>query len=83
MWYNCNKKEGDSMGRTSTAAKQRYNAKAYERVYLTIKKGKKALIERRAELLGLSVNAYLVGLIDRDTAGLDLSAPAADQDGGE
>lgn len=71
------------MGRTSTAAKQRYNAKAYERVYLTVKKGKKALIERRAELLGLSVNAYLVGLIDRDTAGLDLSAPAADQNGGE
>lgn len=71
------------MGRTSTAVKQRYNAKAYERVYLTVKKGKKALIERRAELLGLSVNAYLVSLIDRDTAGLDLSAPAADQNGGE
>lgn len=32
-----------------------------------------------AELLGLSVNAYICGLIDSDTAGLDLSAPAADQ----
>ena len=71
------------MSKTSAKVKNRYNAKAYDRVYLTVKKGKKALIERRAELLGLSVNAYLVGLIDRDTTGLDLSAPAADQNGGE
>ena len=71
------------MSKTSAKVKNRYNAKAYDRVYLTVKKGKKALIERRAELLGLSVNAYLCGLIDRDTAGLDLSSPAADQNGGE
>lgn len=71
------------MSKTSAKVKNRYNAKAYDRVYLTVKKGKKALIERRAELLGLSVNAYICGLIDHDTAGLDLSAPAADQNGGE
>lgn len=71
------------MGKTSAAVKNRYARKAYDRILLQIKKGRKEQIQRRAELLGLSVNAYLVGLIDRDTAGLDLSAPAADQDGGE
>lgn len=71
------------MSRTSAKVKNRYNAKAYDRIVCLVKKGRKKEIQRRAELLGLSVNAYLVGLIDRDTAGLDLSAPAADQNGGE
>ena len=71
------------MSRTSAKVKNRYNAKAYDRIVCLVKKGRKEEIQRRAELLGLSVNAYLVGLIDRDTAGLDLSAPAADQNSGE
>lgn len=71
------------MSRTSAKVKNRYAAKAYDRIVCIVKKGRKAEIQRRAELLGLSVNAYLVSLIDRDTAGLDLSAPAADQNGGE
>lgn len=71
------------MSKTSAKVKNRYATKAYDRIVCIVKKGRKAEIQRRAELLGLSVNAYLVGLIDRDMAGLDLSAPAADQDGGE
>ena len=71
------------MSRTSAKVKNRYAAKAYDRIVCIVKKGRKEEIQRRAELLGLSVNAYLVSLIDRDTAGLDLSAPAADQNGGE
>lgn len=70
-------------GKTSTAAKRRYNEKAYDRLAITVRRGRRAEIQRRAELLGLSVNGYINSLIDRDTAGLDLSAPAADQDGGE
>ena len=71
------------MSRTSAKVKNRYAAKAYDRIVCIVKKGRKEEIQRRAELLGLSVNAYICGLIDRDTAGLDLSAPAADQTAGE
>lgn len=69
------------MSRTSAKAKNRYATKTYDRIVCIVKKGRKAEIQRRAELLGLSVNAYICGLIDRDTAGLNLSA--AEQNGGE
>ena len=68
-------------GKTSTAAKRRYNEKAYDRLAITVRRGRRAEIQRRDELLGLSVNGYINSLIDRDTAGLDLSAPPAQDDG--
>ena len=71
------------MGKTSAAVKNRYARKAYDRILLQVKKGKKDQIQRRAELLGLSVNGYINSLIDRDTAGLDLSAPPAQGDQGD
>ena len=58
------------MGKTSTASKQKYNKKAYERVVLTVKKGDKEKIIKKASELGKSVNAYIKDLINADTNGM-------------
>lgn len=71
------------MGRTSATVKNRYNKKTYDRINFVTPKGRKQQIQRRAELLGMSVNGYINSLIDRDTAGLDLSAPPAQGDQGD
>ena len=47
-------------------ASKKYNLKAYERIELTVKKGKKDLIKSKASALGLSVNSYINSLIDND-----------------
>lgn len=47
------------MGTTATKAKSKYNAKSYDRVYLTVKKGEKDIIEAAATAAGMSVNAYI------------------------
>ena len=36
-------KEGDNMGKTSTASKQKYNEKAYDRIAGVVKKGTKII----------------------------------------
>lgn len=54
------------MGKTSTASKQKYNEKAYDRIALTVKKGQREVIRARAESLGLSLNAYINKLIEED-----------------
>ena len=54
------------MGKTSTASKNKYNAKAYDQVRVIVKKGKKAEIKAYAENLGMSINAYINKLIDDD-----------------
>ena len=46
------------MGKTSSAAKQRYNEKAYDRLAITIPKGHKATVEEAARAAGESVNQY-------------------------
>lgn len=50
------------------AANNRYNAKAYDRMTLTIRKewGYSALIEERAKELRLSKNEYILQLIEQD-----------------
>ena len=58
------------MGKTSTASKHKYNKKAYERVVLTVKKGDKEKIIKKASELGKSVNAYIKDLINADTNGM-------------
>ncbi len=57
---------GERMGKTSTASKNKYNAKAYDRINLIVPKGDKETIKARAEELGLSLNAYINKLIRDD-----------------
>ena len=44
----------------------RYISKAYDRINLTVPKGKKVAIQNRADALGESVNGYINRLIDTD-----------------
>lgn len=46
------------MGKTSSAVKQRYNEKAYDRLAITIPKGQKATVQAAAEREGESINTY-------------------------
>ena len=43
--------------KASTAAKNRYNAKAYDNLRVVVKKGRKAEIQAHAEAMGESLNA--------------------------
>ena len=54
------------MGKTSAAVKNRYNAKAYDRIALVVKKCKKERIKEKADSCGMSINAYITALIDAD-----------------
>lgn len=44
---------------TSAEVKNRYNAKAYDRIALSVPKGTKAEWQDRAAALGISLNAYI------------------------
>ena len=52
------------MGKTTAAVKNRYNAKAYDRINLVVKKGKKDIIKEHATAQGESVNEYIGRAID-------------------
>ncbi|MCL2054090.1 MAG: antitoxin [Oscillospiraceae bacterium] len=54
------------MSKTSSAVKNRYNAKAYDRITTLVKKGEKEKIKAHAEKLGKSLNAYMNDLIKED-----------------
>lgn len=49
-----------------TKANRKYNEKAYDRIALTVKKGRKEEIKKTAKKNGLSINAYINKLIDDD-----------------
>ena len=51
------------LGRTSSAVKDRYNAKAYDEIKLRVSKGRKAEIKAFADAQGESVNGFLNRLI--------------------
>ena len=53
-------------GKTSAASKNKYNAKAYDRIVISVPKGQKAIIKRYAESKGKSVNAFILGLINAE-----------------
>ena len=53
------------MGRTSSAVKDRYNAKAYEEIKVRVSKGGKARIQSYAEAHGESVNGFINRAIDQ------------------
>ena len=52
------------MGKTSSAVKNRYNKKAYDRINLTVPKGQKEVIKAHAESKGESVNGFIQRAID-------------------
>ena len=58
-------------GKTSNASKMKYNAKAYDRMELIVKKGNREKIKEFAESKGQTVNAYIKKLIS-DDMGIDL-----------
>ena len=55
--------------KTSSAVKQRYNEKAYDRLAITIPKGKKVLVDEYARSCGESING-LVNSFLRDALGM-------------
>ncbi len=48
------------MGKTSSAVKNKWNAKNYDRIALVVPKGEKEIIKSVAEQEGKSVNAYIL-----------------------
>ena len=46
-------------------ASRKYNENNYDRLYITVAKGKKEVIKERAELQGLSLNEYVVKVIEK------------------
>ena len=58
------------MGRTSSAVKDRYNAKAYDEIKVRVNIGRKAEIQSYAEAHGQSVNGFINRAID-ETMGRD------------
>ena len=52
------------MGKASTRAQNKYIAKAYDRINLTVPKGKKETIQAHAAAQGESVNGFINRAID-------------------
>ena len=59
------------MAKASTTAKNKYNAKAYDRIALQVKKDMREELRKVAESKGLSLNSYIKDLLQKDS-GLDL-----------
>lgn len=51
-------------GTAQTRAKNKYNAKAYDRIALQVKKGRREVIRAHAEAHGESVNGFVNRAID-------------------
>lgn len=47
-------------------ATAKYNAKAYDRIEIKVKKGQKEIIQKHAEEQGKSLNSYIVDLIEEE-----------------
>ena len=60
-------------GKTSTASKNKYNEKAYDRVALVVPKGEKETIREHAALCGESINGFICRAI-RETMERDVPA---------
>ena len=60
------------MGKTSAAVKNRYNAKAYDFIKITVKKGEKAKIMAHAAAQGKSLSAYIAEIIKLDMLNAEL-----------
>ncbi|MBR1562973.1 MAG: hypothetical protein IJ645_07185 [Ruminococcus sp.] len=54
------------MAKAQTKASNKYNAKAYDRIAVQVKKGQRDIIRAHAEAQGLSLNGYINKLIEQD-----------------
>lgn len=67
------------MGKTSSAVKDRYNAKVYDEIKVRVSKGNKETIQAHAEAQGESLNAFINRAItetmERDTAATGEAEP--------
>ena len=63
-------------GKTSNESKRKYNEKAYDRIQLVVKKGKKEEIKTYAENHGYSLNSFVNEAIDEK-----MQKPAPDKEG--
>ena len=52
--------------KTSSAVKQRYNEKAYDRLAITVPKGQKEAIQEHADKQGQSINGLVNRLLQAD-----------------
>lgn len=52
------------MGKTSSAVKNRYNAKAYDEIKVRVPKGKKEEVKAHADRQGESLNGFINRAID-------------------
>lgn len=52
--------------KTSSESIHKYMAKAYDRLEILLKKGKKDLVRAHAASKGMSLNGYINDLIDKD-----------------
>lgn len=59
------------MGKSQTIAKNKYNAKSYDRISVTVKKGVKDEWKSEAEKHGLSLNAFIEQAVNRMMAVAD------------
>lgn len=59
------------MGKTSTASKRKYNEKAYDRISVTVPKGRKDAIKAFADSQGLTVNSLISSLLEREMQGFE------------
>ena len=64
-------------GKTSTASKNKYNAKAYDRLNVVVKKGMEPLIEQLAKQKGMSVNSLISYALEKvaEEERFDLTLP--------
>ena len=67
------------MGKTSSAVKDRYNAKAYDEIKVRVGKGQKDMIQAHAQTQGESVNGF-IGRAINEAMERDKTAPAAEED---
>ncbi|MFB6364225.1 transcriptional regulator [Paenibacillus elgii] len=49
----------ETNGKSSTRAKNKYNAANYDRLYPVVPKGRKAVYEAAAKTAGMSLNDYI------------------------
>jgi len=64
------------MGRTSSAVKDRYNAKMYDEIKVRVSKGKKDIIQAHAAARDESVNSFINRAIDQTMAQEAVGGPA-------
>ena len=56
------------MGKAATRAQNKYINKAYDRINLTVSKGRKAILQEHADAHGESLNGFINRAIDETIA---------------